>query len=224
MLIFVFNEKESNKVVQRTSNYENDMKEFKNLIDQEILSDSTRDVRVFYKDKFFSTSTIFTNVMEKYFEIQEKISVNGLWNPLEIYFYKGFFRLDGGTQLHGSIFFKIFFNRDIKFVKTSENSYKVSAGFLGNTVKVRKNLLLGLKNGDVYELRCNNIVEAEILYEKFNSRLEEKLKIPSKNNPVINNKTLSLENKLSEIKDLFDRGILTQEEYQMKRKRIIENH
>ena len=222
MLIYVFDEKESNKVIQRTSNYENDMKEFKNLIDEEILNHSIRDLRVFYKDKFFSISNIFAKVMEKYFEIQEQTSVNGLWNPLEIYFYKGFFRLDDGkdSQLKGTIFF----NRDIKFVKTSENSYKVSAGFLSNTVKVKKNLVLGLRNGNVYEFRCDNIVQAEILYEKFNYRLEEKLKIPSKNNPVINNKTLSLENKLLEIKDLFDRGILTHEEYQMKRKLIIENH
>jgi len=220
MLKFVFDKKESNKVIQRTSNYENDMKEFKNVIDEVILNDNVKDVRVFYKDKFFSTSTIFDKVIKKYFEIEEVIKVNGSWNHLEIYFYKGFFKLSDGSQLEDTIFF----NHEIKFVKIIDNSYKISAGFLSNTVKLRKNVALGLKNGNVYEFKCNNIVKAEIIHEKFNSRLEEKLKIPSKNSPNINKKNRSLENKLSEIKDLYDRGILTQDEYQMKRKRIIENH
>lgn len=68
-----------------------------------------------------------------------------------------------------------------------------------------------------------DVARKEMVY--YLSVLDEEYKLYLKNkNTVINSNTKTLEDKLTEIKEAFEKGLITESEYKAKRKEIIDTH
>jgi len=119
--------------------------------------------------------------------------------------------------------------KELELIEDDQNSTKktvvgaIVAGGLGaianNLVKSKNySLFIGLNDGNTLVIPCSdkNILK-ELIYA-FSSKMPKKIEDSS-----IDSNTTSLESKLVNLKAVFEKGLLTKEEYEQKRKRIIDN-
>ena len=147
-----------------------------------------------------------------------------------IYFYKDFFAI--AKSFHWEFYLyeniveiKILTDDDKKISSTIAGG--IVAGGLGALAEnIRKNnkyyIQLKYKNNFIESFECTNYVNADTIYNSIKANLNiDKIQDTNDNTKLEN---LNLKKKLTEIKKLKEEGLLTEKEYNLKRKQIIDRY
>lgn len=216
-------EKDSNFVIRQTRNFNNDKQELKKLIDSILVKKEIESIRLFYKPNFWGEFNPLMSSLLEELGHSGKISLNLKFPTNPIYFHKGFISFK--YQNEKTIVFNHEINKsEIYKEGVAESGVSVKGlgllgGFSGRAkIKGKVSVVLTIEDGSFFIFQCHNSPTAETLNDKFNE-LKEQNKINNKKS-----ENIGLEIKLKEIEELFLRGVLTEEEYKLKRKQIIESY
>jgi hypothetical protein len=226
MIVDKLNENDSNFVIRQTRNFNNDKQELKKLIDGILVKKDIESIRLFYKTNFLIQLRDSQPLMPAFLRElghSGKISLNLKFPTNPIYFHNGFISFE--YQNEKTIVFNHEINKsEIYKEGVAESGVSVKGlgllgGFFGRAkIKGKVSVVLTIEDGSFFTFQCHNSPTAETLNDKFNE-LKEQNKINNKKS-----ENIGLEIKLKEIEELFLRGVLTEEEYKLKRKQIIESY
>ena len=118
---------------------------------------------------------------------------------------------------------------DNKTFKDTLTGAVVAGGLGAIASNFRKNskyfIQIEFRNGHSETFKCKNIANAEELFISFSNKIKGIRRIEDNNSYGNSNiDENDLEIKLLKIKTLFDKGVLSKEEYEIKRKQIIEKY
>ena len=105
---------------------------------------------------------------------------------------------------------------EVKSFKLIEGSNDLSSKLLGK----KYNVNVSISNGKNITIKCKDLATAELIMNVFREngpKTDNKLEIETKSKS-------NLKEKLEEILELKNQGILSEEEYELKRKQIIEKY
>lgn len=224
MIVSKQNINDSNFVIKQTKNFNNDKQELKKLIDSILVKKDIESIRLCYSTKFWALD--YQPLMSTFLRElghSGKISLNLKFPTNPIYFHKGFISFE--YQNEKTIVFNHEINKsEIYKEGVAESGVSVKGlGLIGAfsgkaKIKGKVSVVLTIEDGSFFTFQCHNSPTAETLNDKFNE-LKEQNKINNKKS-----ENIGLEIKLKEIEELFLRGVLTEEEYKLKRKQIIESY